>query len=418
MIYNHHETHRWVFVAAFLLLSLTALHVAAAVTPPGLVKSTFPVSAPPVGLAFDADGTLFALEAAPFGSNTATVRSFSSDGTPGTTFTIAGDDPNAFYSGGMAYDPVGDRLLISDNTADGRLYAVSKIGVKEDQPLATGLANLASIAVRPSGEIFVSTAPFGNPGAVLQVDRGTGMATQVLGGLGFGAGLTFDPGSLNDAGALIVQDAIQDLAMLPAFVTHGRLQKLPITEMGGLQFGEAQLILDGMSSGYSVAVDSEGDLFTTGTGGLFQVAGTPLAETSLIPTNFAGASAFDPGPFERFGGAGGGRLALAAEAAYSMEDLFVTILTPAEPGDYNGDGNVDAGDYAVWRGAFGTTDAYADGNRDGQVDAADYVLWRHHSQAEAASGVGGAAIPEPSSLLLMITQLLVLSARRRARASA
>ena len=101
-----------------------------------------------------------------------------------------------------------------------------------------------------------------------------------------------------------------------------------------------------------------------------------------------------------------------------MQDQVVTLLTPAEPGDYNGDGNVDAGDYAVWRGAFGTTNAYADGNRDGQVDAADYVLWRQHSQAEAASGVGGTAIPEPSSLLLVITQLLALSARRRARASA
>ena len=107
-----------------------------------------------------------------------------------TSFPSVGDDPGNFFVGGMTYDPVGDRLLITDNTADGRLYAVSKSGVQ--QTIGTGIAGIAGVAVRDTGEIFVSTAPFGSAGEVLQVDRTTGAATPVLGGLGYGAGLAFD----------------------------------------------------------------------------------------------------------------------------------------------------------------------------------------------------------------------------------
>lgn len=46
------------------------------------------------------------------------------------------------------------------------------------------------------------------------------------------------------------------------------------------------------------------------------------------------------------------------------------------PGDYNGDGVVNEGDYSAWRNAYGSGDPAADGNGDGVVNAADYVVWR------------------------------------------
>jgi hypothetical protein len=160
-----------------------------------------------------------------------------------------------------------------------------------------------------------------------------------------------------------------------------------------------------------VIVDSEGDLFTTGTGGLYQIDGMPLAETSVLPSQFASAMAFDAGRFETFAGPNGGRLALAAEASFGMEDQFVTLLTPAEPGDYNTDGEVDAADYGVWRSAYGSTDLSADGNVDGKVDGADYVVWRHHLQSAAASG---ASVPEPcTSMLLLIAMAAFAKVRSR-----
>lgn len=374
-------------------------------SPPGFVKSTIPLNAPPVGLAFDSGGVLFVLEGAPFGSNEATLRAILPDGTFGNSFAVLGDDPSNFFVGGMTYDPLSDRLLITDNTADGRLYAVDKTGVRDT--LAMGIAGIAGVAVRGSGEIFVSSAPFGSAGEVLHVDRTSGSATPVLGGLGFGAGLAVDL-----AGNLIVQDA----SFTPAFDLRGRLQRLPITETpSGLQFGTAAPLIEDLQSSYSLIVDSEGDIFSTGGGGLFQIDGTPLVETSFHPSQFAAAIAYDPGPFERFAGPGGGRLAFAAEAAFGIEDTFVTLLTPARPGDFNGDGHVDANDYSQWRSAFGTNDLSADGNGDGAVDAADYVIWRKGVAMPATmlSTTPAGNVPEPTTVIAALTALTTVLVMRR-----
>jgi uncharacterized lipoprotein YddW (UPF0748 family) len=79
-------------------------------------------------------------------------------------------------------------------------------------------------------------------------------------------------------------------------------------------------------------------------------------------------------------------------------------------GDYDGDGVIEAGDYAVWRDSYGQSGEglAADGNGDGAIDAADYTVWR---DALAASAI---AIPEPATLLLAAC-VLVAGAARRAR---
>jgi hypothetical protein len=94
------------------------------------------------------------------------------------------------------------------------------------------------------------------------------------------------------------------------------------------------------------------------------------------------------------------------------------------PGDYNQDMVVDAADYAVWRGSFGSTrssvhDApLADGNFNGVVDASDYVIWRKNF---GNTGPGGgsiqfnAAVPEPASLLLFAMGIGLVISRGRSR---
>jgi hypothetical protein len=72
-------------------------------------------------------------------------------------------------------------------------------------------------------------------------------------------------------------------------------------------------------------------------------------------------------------------------------------LSASLPGDYNGDGKVDAADYVIWR-----NDPAGHGG-----NPAGYNAWRTNFGASAGSGVGaGAAVPEPASLCLLMFGLL------------
>src|SRR4051795_4058184 len=79
------------------------------------------------------------------------------------------------------------------------------------------------------------------------------------------------------------------------------------------------------------------------------------------------------------------------------------LLTPVPiPGDFNGNGVVDAADYVTWRKGLGTT-----------FTQNDYTIWRAHFGETAGSGAAGyplgasaeslsAAVPEPATLVLLI----------------
>lgn len=402
-------------VAKLLAFCFAAAHAAisAWAVPAGYVKQTIELDAPPIGLAFDHAGVLYALENAETG-NATNIRVIQADYTFGADLPITGDDPNNFFVGGMTYDPVGDSLLITDNTADGRLYSVSKSGVK--QTLATGIPAIAGVAVRSTGEIFVSTALGDNLGTILEVDRTTGSTETVPLGpssLDFGSGLAFD---LN--GNLLVQDA-------DATTFQGRLHRISITESGGeLQFGPLELLLDGMQSGAGVAVDSEGDLFTTGSGGLFSLDGAPLVET-LFDDNgnafqFATAIDFDPGlqRFEPFAGPDAGRIALMADFGFSSQDAFVTIIEPSPPdANFDGIASVDGADHNIWEQYFGTasgaTHITGDADGDKDVDGRDFLVWQRQFDGLAAPLVVQTT-PEPGTAALLLIAIIA-SCRLRNR---
>lgn len=88
-------------------------------------------------------------------------------------------------------------------------------------------------------------------------------------------------------------------------------------------------------------------------------------------------------------------------------------------GDYNGDGIVSVADYQMWRSLQGspvTAGTKADGNSNGIIDAGDYITWRKLISMASGASISGAAIPEPTALLLAITALALLSIRRPALA--
>jgi hypothetical protein len=89
----------------------------------------------------------------------------------------------------------------------------------------------------------------------------------------------------------------------------------------------------------------------------------------------------------------------------------------AVPGDYSGNGTVDAADYVAWRNALSQTGTSlaADGNGDDIVDNSDYDYWR----ARFGQSSGGSAIlntvPEPAGWWLACGALAVLYGLRAAR---
>lgn len=98
---------------------------------------------------------------------------------------------------------------------------------------------------------------------------------------------------------------------------------------------------------------------------------------------------------------------LAWELVYGPTTLTLAVVATPLPGDYNGDGSVTAADYQTWRDAFGsTTDLAADGNGNGTIDVADYTVWRDAMQ-QPPQAVLGSAVPEPASLVLLASLLVV-----------
>ncbi|MEX2169885.1 MAG: exo-alpha-sialidase [Pirellulales bacterium] len=78
------------------------------------------------------------------------------------------------------------------------------------------------------------------------------------------------------------------------------------------------------------------------------------------------------------------------------------------PGDYNGDGQVDAADYTAWRDSLGsTTNLAADGDGSGSVNQADYQLWKNQFGNQSASNAN-TSVPEPSAWRLLATGCLFL----------
>jgi hypothetical protein len=95
--------------------------------------------------------------------------------------------------------------------------------------------------------------------------------------------------------------------------------------------------------------------------------------------------------------------------------LFVGDRPVGLAGDYNDDGTVDAADYVVWRRALESGMSLNNETASlGVIDAEDYNAWRTNFGASASgrSGVIGPAVPEPSTMVLLIAALGILHSAR------
>ncbi|MCO6042750.1 hypothetical protein NG895_02410 [Aeoliella sp. ICT_H6.2] len=91
---------------------------------------------------------------------------------------------------------------------------------------------------------------------------------------------------------------------------------------------------------------------------------------------------------------GVGAGAFTFDNAMPVSYLGIETVTAYLPGDYSGDGTVDAADYDIWKDNFGSNvspGTQGDGNGDGVVTLADYTVWRNH--------LGAAILAEVSTLV-------------------
>jgi subtilisin-like proprotein convertase family protein len=85
------------------------------------------------------------------------------------------------------------------------------------------------------------------------------------------------------------------------------------------------------------------------------------------------------------------------DAKRNVKNIDFSNRVPFQLGDYNRDGNVDAGDYVLWRFTLGTSVTMAldgaDGDGDGMIDDGDYTVWRAHFGESVFPG-SGSSLPE------------------------
>jgi hypothetical protein len=84
--------------------------------------------------------------------------------------------------------------------------------------------------------------------------------------------------------------------------------------------------------------------------------------------------------------------------------------------DLDGNGQIDGGDLAVWRSAFGATGAAAyraDLDGDGDADGGDFLMWQRLANANGHAESAAGSVPEPHTLAILMPALALALCRRR-----
>lgn len=303
-------------------------------------------------------------------STDATGSAFVGDLAPDdpSTATAVWDLSGALSVGGSLFGAMGPGDLTIGN--DGEVWVAGDTLV-----WSTGTLNLEGGALQTGG-LDVSTGAFNFTAGTLSADTVTGDVLNQRGTVA-PSGSTTITGDYNQLTAATLQ-----------------------VELGGLTPGTEhdQLIIDGAT------------LDLAGTLELAHLAGYEMSvgDTFDVVT-FTGVL---NGSFEAITTSSLAGLGFEVAVTYGTGTITVEVLsvTPPLPGDYNGDGTVDAGDYTVWRDSEGMPAGTVVNDVDGGViGLAQYNTWVANF---GATNPGGNSIPEPSGGAVLFTAALLLSRRR------
>jgi T5SS/PEP-CTERM-associated repeat protein len=103
----------------------------------------------------------------------------------------------------------------------------------------------------------------------------------------------------------------------------------------------------------------------------------------------------------------------------ALTGVLSVVASTTFPGDFSGDGKVDAADYVVWRKSVGRTvtpGTGADGSGNGVITQADYEIWRTRFGSGGATALDS-SVPEPATVVPGVLFALGAVLRRRRRPS-
>jgi hypothetical protein len=90
------------------------------------------------------------------------------------------------------------------------------------------------------------------------------------------------------------------------------------------------------------------------------------------------------------------------------------VNTPFYSADFDDDGDVDATDLSIWRGAF-NLNQLGDADGDNDSDGEDFLLWQQQFGSHPGAAAFIASVPEPTSVMLLLFGLITAASFRRNR---
>lgn len=205
-----------------------------------------------------------------------------------------------------------------------------------------------------------------------------------------GATIVWDDIDVLSDGTIIATGASDFFTGSPEqYLISHRRSGINLTTTGLIQIG----VLNNMMAEPSVITVDENDIIHVSSGG--RLVAWDLAPDPMNPgfDKFTAQACF-PNDCVSFNAVGTGTAIVSAVAP-----AVVSL-----PGDFNGDGMVDAADFLAWRSSFGTasgaTLADGDANVDGDVDGGDFLVWQQNFGPAPLSSAQSASVPESTTILL------------------
>jgi endonuclease I len=318
--------------------------------------------------------------------------------------------------------PAGQVVTLNKGGVDGTYYSVSAGGAATST--VTGRFNAFGIGAPGLRTLTVglasgtSTATAGLKSGTVTIDN---LDVTTGGGAANGAN---DGNDVINVGVSILDHAN------PSFTLGSDLNTLSL-DFGAVTVGAAAPTLNfslanlAATAGFTAALDLDG---VSGSGA------TAVLATNLAP--FSGAQSLPTGTSRSFQAMLSTATVGSFEASYMLNfsdenlvgastlgslalNLTGSVVAATATGDFDGDSDVDGGDFLIWQTGLGevATAMRSDGDADGDqdVDEADYAIWR--STFVDPSGPPSHLVAEPTGSCLALVNLLLLMrpspARRR-----